>query len=148
VTAFIAAGAGFLLAVLWFDLMFDVQARGDGADDEGALDSISRYYRRVTTEAQPMSSLIALIMALTLAALIAQLAGREAPGWASAVSLALAVVAIGTAAARTVPAARRLGRTRPGDSDRSRLARSILRDHRFSCIAIAALLTVQLAFCR
>jgi hypothetical protein len=25
--AFAAAGAGFLLAVLWFDLMFDVQTR-------------------------------------------------------------------------------------------------------------------------
>ena len=25
--AFVAAGAGFLLAVLWFDLMFDVQTR-------------------------------------------------------------------------------------------------------------------------
>ena len=146
--AFVAAGAGFLLAVLWFDLMFDVQARGDGADDEGALDSISRYYRRVTTEAQPMSSLIAMIMALTLAALIAQLAGGEAPRWASAASLALAVVAIGTAAVHTVPAARRLGRTRPGDSDRGRLARSILRDHRISFLAITALLALQLAFCR
>ena len=26
--AFVAAGAGFLLAVLWFDLMFDVQVLG------------------------------------------------------------------------------------------------------------------------
>ena len=25
-TAYVTAGAGFLLAVLWFDLMFDVQA--------------------------------------------------------------------------------------------------------------------------
>jgi hypothetical protein len=148
VTAFIVAGAGFLLAVLWFDLMFDVQARGDGADDERAVDSISRYYRRVTTDAQPMSGLIVLVMALTLAALVAQLVGGEAPQWASAVSLGLAVVAIGTAAAHTVPAARRLGRARPGDADRSRLARSILRDHRISFLAIAALLAIQLAFCR
>ena len=41
-TAFIVAGAGFLLAVLWFDLMFDVQARGNGGEHEQALDSISR----------------------------------------------------------------------------------------------------------
>ena len=27
-----AAGAGFLLAVLWFDLMFDVQTRRHSAD--------------------------------------------------------------------------------------------------------------------
>ena len=29
---FAAAGAGFLLAVLWFDLMFDVQTRGHAGD--------------------------------------------------------------------------------------------------------------------
>lgn len=27
-SAFVTAGAGFLLAVLWFDLMFDVQVLG------------------------------------------------------------------------------------------------------------------------
>ena len=39
-TAVAAAGAGFLLAVLWFDLMFDVQVRGhDGAElPEDVLD--------------------------------------------------------------------------------------------------------------
>ncbi len=47
--AFVTAGAGFLLAVLWFDLMFDVQARGTVTDD--AIASISAYYRRVTTDA-------------------------------------------------------------------------------------------------
>ena len=44
-----AAGAGFLLAVLWFDLMFDVQTRkhtGDLLPPE-VLASISAYYRRV-----------------------------------------------------------------------------------------------------
>jgi hypothetical protein len=30
--AFAAAGTGFLLAVLWFDLMFDVQTRKHGGD--------------------------------------------------------------------------------------------------------------------
>lgn len=49
---FAVAGAGFLLAVLWFDLMFDVQTRkhaGERLPPE-VLASITSYYRRVTTE--------------------------------------------------------------------------------------------------
>ena len=63
---FAAAGAGFLLAVLWFDLMFDVQTRkhtGEVLPPE-VLTSISAYYRRVTTEAYPMNRLVALVMLL------------------------------------------------------------------------------------
>ena len=52
--AFVTGGAGFLLAVLWFDLMFDVQVLRNPAR-RGALDSVSAYYRRVTTSARPMN---------------------------------------------------------------------------------------------
>jgi len=56
-----AAGAGFLIAVLWFDLMFDVQTRKHSGDTIPAevLASISAYYRRVTIEAYPMNRAIA-----------------------------------------------------------------------------------------
>src|SRR5712675_2410623 len=70
-----AAGTGFLLAVLWFDLMFDVQTRkhvGNPLPPE-VLASISAYYRRVTTEAYPMNRLVALIMLLTLAAICGEI---------------------------------------------------------------------------
>src|SRR3974390_269972 len=69
--AFAAAGAGFLLAVLWFDLMFDVQTRNSAANPlpSDVLASISAYYRRVTTEAYPMNRLGALVMLLTLGAI-------------------------------------------------------------------------------
>ena len=64
-TPFIAAGAGFLLAVLWFDLMFDVQAlRHRGREvPEDAVASIAAYYRRVTTTARPMNRLAAVMLA-------------------------------------------------------------------------------------
>jgi hypothetical protein len=53
---FAAAGVGFLLAVLWFDLMFDVQTRQYTGDlPPEVLASISAYYRRATTEAYPMN---------------------------------------------------------------------------------------------
>ncbi len=48
-----ATGAGFLTAVLWFDLMFDVQTRQHRGDvlPGDVLASIGAYYRRVTTDA-------------------------------------------------------------------------------------------------
>jgi hypothetical protein len=66
-----AAGAAFLTAVLWFDLMFDVQVRkhaGDALPDD-VLASIRTYYRRVTTDATPMNRLISVVMLTTLTAI-------------------------------------------------------------------------------
>ena len=71
--ACIASGAAFLICVLWFDLMFDVQTRkhsGNPLPPE-VLASISAYYRRVTNEAYPMNRLVALVMVLTLVAIVA-----------------------------------------------------------------------------
>jgi hypothetical protein len=75
---FAATGAGFLLAVLWFDLMFDVQTRkaSSGVLPPEVLTSISAYYRRVTTEAYPMNRLIALVAADTCRHLCGNRAGR------------------------------------------------------------------------
>jgi hypothetical protein len=58
VTPFVTAGAGFLLAVLWFDLMFDVQVlrAAPGALPEPVLASIAGYYARVTTAARPITA--------------------------------------------------------------------------------------------
>lgn len=141
-TPLICAGAGFLAAVLWFDLMFDVQVR-KGASEE-AVQSIRRYYRRVTTDARPMNQLVTLVMLGTLAGLVAQLAGGDAPDWASAASLALAAGAIGTAAARTVPNAVRLA---AGEGEPAGLTRAILRDHVLCLGAITGVLVLQLGFC-
>lgn len=139
----IAAGAGFLAAVLWFDLMFDVQARRAGAVPAEALASISAYYRRVTTEARPMPQLIAVVMLIVLGASIAEIArGRDA-WWVGWPSLAAAGSAIGLALARTVPNAVRLGRAQGPIETQSRLARSILRDHQFCLAAIALVLGLQ-----
>jgi hypothetical protein len=81
--AFVRAGAGFLLAVLWFDLMFDVQVlrprRGDLP--EPVLASIADYYRRVTTEARPMNRLVAATMLATLVALVLGIARGPEPRW-------------------------------------------------------------------
>jgi hypothetical protein len=149
VTALVTGGAGFLFAVLWFDLMFDVQAikhRGGAELPEEVLASVAGYYRRVTTEARAMSRLIAIVMAATLVAIALQLARADAPTWVSVASLALASWAIGLAATTTVRRAVRLGSRRDGAEAQSRLARSILRDHLLCAAVIAAVIAVQLAF--
>ena len=143
-SAFVAAGAGFLLAVLWFDLMFDVQVLR-GAPEEG-LASIASYYRRVTTGARPMSMLVGAVMAGTLAAIVAQIAGDDSPGWVGWSSLALAGAAIALAAAHTVPAAARLGARRDPPAAQLRLARGVCRDHLLCFPAIAAVIVIQLGW--
>jgi hypothetical protein len=148
VTAFVTAGAGFLLAVLWFDLMFDVQTlgRARGELPEEVLASISGYYRRVTTAARPMNRLITAVMLATVAAIVVQIARGDDPHWVGWASLALAVAAIALAAARTVPNAVRLGSRVDPVEVQSRIASSILRDHLFCLAAIASLLAIELGF--
>ncbi|HEV3095696.1 MAG TPA: hypothetical protein VG104_01005 [Candidatus Dormibacteraeota bacterium] len=146
--AFIAAGAGFLLAVLWFDLMFDVQVvRGaSGEPSERVLSSIANYYRRVTTTARPMNRLVAAVMLATLGAIIAQIARGERPQWVGWASLVLAGAPILLAAGRTVPNAVRLGARADPIQRQAELAKSIWLDHLLCIAAILALLIIQLSF--
>jgi hypothetical protein len=147
VSAFVSAGAGFLLAVLWFDLMFDVQViayrRGDLPEE--TLASIAGYYRRVTTAARPMNRLIATVMIATLAAIVAEIIRGAQAGWVRWVSLALAASPILLASIRTVPSAVRLGARADSVGRQSTLARSIFRDHLLCAGAITALLAIQLS---
>ena len=136
------AGAGFLLAVLWFDLMFDVQARGAVTDD--AIASISAYYRRVTTDARPMNRLVALAMLVTLGAIVAELVNDETDAWVGWASLVLALGPMLTAALRTVPRAVRLGAATDTAETQGRMAVRILHEHVLCFVSIGALITVQL----
>jgi hypothetical protein len=147
VSAFVTAGAGFLLCVLWFDLMFDVQVRGHDQRElpEGVLTSIAGYYGRVTTSARPMNRLISAVMLGTLAAIVVEIVEGDGPGWVPWVSLALATAPIMLAGARTVPSAVRLGARADTIAEQSTLARSIFRQHLFCIAGIAALLVLQLS---
>ncbi len=146
VPATVAAGAGFLLAVLWFDLMFDVQTRkhvGDPLPPE-VLASISAYYRRVTTDAFPMNRLVALVMVLTLATIVAGIVEARSPWWVGWGSLVLAGSGFPFTLWRTVPNARRLGSAKDDARTQSSLARSIYRDHLLSFVRMSLVLGLQL----
>ena len=146
--AYVCAGVGFLLAVLWFDLMHDVQVLRPrtGADPDQSVLSIARYYRRVTTDARPMNRLVAAVMVATLVAIVVEIARRDVPAWASWPSLGLALVAISLAAARTVKNAVGLGADVDGVTPADEaVARSIGHDHLFCLFALSAVLALQLA---
>jgi len=143
-----AACGGFLLAVLWMDLIFDAQVhRHRGADElpEPVLASIAGYYHRATTTSRPMSLLIALVMAILLAALGFHALRGDNPGWVVGVAAALAGPPILLAMLRTVPYAVRLGNRIGTSAEQSRLARSIFRDHLYCLASMSAFLVMWIA---
>lgn len=136
---------GFLLAVLWMDLMFDVQVRRLGsADADAALASIAAYYRRVTTDAAPMSRLIAGVMLVQLGGVVHEVATRRAAGWMALAVVALGVGPVALALVRIVPDAVRLGAASDAADTRAALARRIYRAHLLCFVAVAVFVTLQL----
>ncbi len=144
-----AACGGFLLAVLWMDLIFDVQVlphRHSGEQiPEAVLASIAGYYHRATTSSRPMSTLIAVVMLIMVTALTIRAALGHDPGWLVAVSAALVGTAILLALTHTVPNAVRLGRREDSPVDQTRLARSVFRDHALCLGLMLAFLGLWLA---
>jgi len=139
----LGAGAGFLLAVLWFDLMFDVQARRlEAPDGDARLASIADYYRRVTIEAFPANRLVATVMVVTIVGSFVQL--WRTPSLAALASVALVVAPVGLAGRRVVPNAMRLGTRRDDLATQRTLARTILWDHVACFASVAAFLALQL----
>jgi hypothetical protein len=145
-SAIAATGAGFLTAVLWFDLMFDVQVRKHAGDilPDDVLASIRTYYRRVTTDATPMNRLISVAMLTTLAAIGLEIVRGAAPLWFSLPSFAAALSAIGLAAVRTVGNAVRLGGAADAVTIQTQLARAIYRDHVYCLTAMTTVVVLQL----
>jgi hypothetical protein len=143
--AILAACGGFLVAVLWMDLMFDVQVlrQRSGVLPEPVLDSIAAYYRRVTTEAAPMGRAVGVVMAVGIVTAVVQLALGPARG-TSLLSLLLCAPPVVLAQTRIFPAAVRLGAQGDTPETQTRLAREICRDHLLCLAAMVAFTALQL----
>lgn len=143
------AGAGFLLAVLWFDLMFDVQVLGQGRGllAEATLQSMAAYYRRVTTDSWPMGALLPLTMLATIGATLRQLFRNEIPRPAAIAALVLVTLPVALALGRVLPNAVRLGGRADTLDVQSQLARAICWDHLFCFVSVAMFLALQIALC-
>jgi hypothetical protein len=147
-TSLLVACSGFLLAVLWMDLIFDTQvlahrAAGDELPEQ-VLASIAGYYHRATTTSRPMSYLIAAVMVILLGALVFRAVSGHDPVWLLVTSAVLAGAPILLALLRTVPNAVRLGNRLDTPTEQTRLARSICRDHLLCVVGISAFLALWL----
>ena len=100
------------------------------------LASIAGYYRRVTTNACPMSHAVGAVMATTVAGSALELVRGTGP---RALALAVARCCCASPAAlayrRVVPNAVRLGARADAPETQSALARAICRDH-LACLAM------------
>lgn len=145
----LTACSGFLVAVLWMDLIFDVQVfRHKGAPTdlpETVLASIAAYYHRATTTSRPMSRLIVLVMVTLLATLVFEAARGHDPGWLLVASAALAGIPTMLALIHTVPDAARLGHRADSPPEQTRLARSVCRDHLLCAGCMLAFLILWVA---
>jgi hypothetical protein len=147
----LTASGGFLLAVLWMDLLFDVQVRRCATADataSAALTSIATYYRRVTTDAFPMNRLIAVVMLVQLAGIADELLTGALAGWRALAVPVLGIVPIGLALLRIVPDAVRLGGATDATAVQTHLARRIYHGHLACFVAIAAFTVLQIQLAR
>ena len=148
ISGLLIASGGFLLAILWMDLMFDVQVcpylRREAELPEDVLASIGSYYRRVTTTAAPMGHLVGAAMAITVMSLAFELVVGREPRWLTLASFAFAGGPIALAVARVVPNAIRLGARSDSRSRQSALARAICRDHLLCFAGIVTFLVLRL----
>jgi hypothetical protein len=126
------------------DLMFDVQARGE----QGRVESIAAYYRRVTTDAAPMSRLIAAVMVVQLCGIASEVVMHRIAGWSAVAVVVLGVAPIGLALVRIVPDAVRLGSQRDTPATQLALARRIYRAHVLCFAAIAVFIALQIHLAR
>jgi len=142
----IGAGGGFLLAVLWFDLMFDVQVWpywGQETLPEEVLASIAGYYQRVTTDAAPMNMLVGGVMFLTIGAVIWNLMRGTQAIWISVGTLILLSVPVAAAQMVIFPGAQQLATRTDSLAVQTDLANAIFTAHVACFVAIALMLVLQ-----
>jgi len=138
---------GFLLAVLWMDLMFDVQVlEGQQRRElpEAVLSSIAAYYRRVTTLARPMGHLVGAMMLIGMLTLLLQTVRGGERRWIAVVSLFLFGVPAALGLFHVYPNAVRLGSRADSALEQSRLARAIHREHLLCLGAMLSFVVLQL----
>ena len=145
-TAIVVAGAAFLFAVLWFDLMFDAQVlkHPAGTLPPDVLAATSSYYRRVTVEGAPMMYLPVVVMLLTLGAIVCELVRHSVPAWVAWASLGLGGWAVVSVALIAVPRAQRIGRAQEPPETLSDLARLVLRLHALAAACWLVVIALQI----
>lgn len=139
---------GFLLAVLWFDLMHDVVVYpyllGEEPVSADALMTIETYYQRVVIDSSPMNLLVGFVMVLGIVTNIIRLVKSQEPTWLRLTCLALFLPPTGWALLSIVPMAAQLASAGSDSVTQASLAIRIFYAHVICLGLISAFVSLQL----
>ncbi len=142
ITVFVCIG--FMLAILYIDLMFDVMSvphrRSGTTLPKELLDPITHYYRRVTQNPY----VLMFVMLTTTISLVLQIVYGLAPRWAAYTSLAVMGLAMVTGIVKVIPTARRLASGKDPAEVRTRLIHGVFTAHALLLVCILVLAAIQL----
>lgn len=134
---------GFMMAVLYIDLMFDVSAapyrKTNEALPKAVLDPITHYYGRITQNPY----VLMFVMLTTTLCIGSEILYNSAPRWASYSSLFLMGLSMITGTLKVIPTAQRLGAGTDPEDVRTRMVHSMLPFHLILMVNIIALTAIQ-----
>jgi hypothetical protein len=134
---------GFMMAVLYIDLMFDVSAapyrRSNAPLPEDVLDPITHYYGRITQNPY----VLMFVMLTTVACITAQIVYGVAPRWVAYSSLALMGLTMLTGTLKVIPTAQRLGTGRDSEEERTRMIHGMLPFHVVLLVNVLLMALIQ-----
>ena len=136
---------GFMLAVLYIDLHFDISAlafrKNKASVPKEVLDSISSYYKRVTSNPW----LLVFVMTTTVICVVWEIVYELVPPRVGYGSLILFAILMVIGMVKVIPAAQRLGSGKAGDEERIKLVHSLFPYHMIFLVIIATLTLLHLS---
>ena len=134
---------GFMIAILYIDLMFDVPAVRYRRTNEPlpgeVMEMVASYYRNITRNPY----LLMFVMLTATTCIVAELVYDLAPAWVGYTSLVCMGIGMAAGVGRVIPAAQRLGAGKDPADLRTRLVHSMFPGHILLLIAILTLALVQ-----
>ena len=134
---------GFMIAVLYIDLQFDILAlphrRASGPVPAGVLGQIATYYGVITKNPY----LLMFVMMTTLICIIAEVVYDLVPRWAGYSSLLLIVLAMVVGVVKVIPTAQRLAADKDAAAERTRMVHGMFPAHILLLVTILLLTAVQ-----
>ena len=134
---------GFMMAVLYIDLMFDVSAvphrHAKAPLPKEVLDPIIHYYGRITQNPY----VLMFVMLTTVTCIGAQIVYDQAPRWAAYSSLVLMALIMLTGTLKVIPTAQRLGAGKDPEDAQTRMILGMLPFHLVLLISVLVLAMIQ-----
>lgn len=134
---------GFMVAILYIDLQFDVLSlphrHTRGPVPNSVLGQIATYYGVITKNPY----LLMFVMMTALVCIVTELYYSLVPRWAGYASLVLMLLAMGGGIVRVIPTAQRLATDKDTVDERTRMVHSMFPAHVFLLTCILSLAAVQ-----